>query len=131
MKPIDITVTSGTQVVITIPDVYLTNKRVYELDFCLTKPAVIKYSKIVGNEVVYIQDGVGGTNYPLMDNAGNVFYACKLLLGRCYRLKFGNNGLPANVQHFINLNTPCENRAYDPANATVGTITPASVEDEG
>lgn len=130
-KPIGITVIPGVQVTIIVPEQYLFNKEEYTLKFCLTKPEIVEYSTIVGNEVVYIQNGVGGELYQLLDCAANIFYGSKLIFNKCcnpvcYRLRFGNNGLPSSVEHFINLNTPKFSRAYNPSNAETGTIVPTA-----
>lgn len=118
VKPIDITVSSGSYVIITVPAMYLTKGCVNTLRFCLTKPDWVKYKTIIGNEIVYIQNGVNGENYQLEDKAGDVFYADKLLENYEYRIVFGNNGI-GGVQHFLNLNTPKCARGYDPNNAAV------------
>lgn len=126
LKPIGITVISGVQVNIVIPEIYLLKGKTIAVKFCLTKPETIEYSKIVGTEVVYIQNGVGGELYQLLDCAADIFYGTKLVLDKCdpicYILRFGNNGLPSSVKHFINLNTPCRSKAYDPANGDIGSI---------
>lgn len=134
VEPIDITVVSGTSVVITIPQVFLKDGCFLNLKFCLNKPDLIEFRDlIVGTEVVTIQNGVGGTAYVLEDNTADIFYADLLKLGWCYRLKFGNNG-PANslgtaggVAHFLNLNTPCCARKYNPANTAIPTVLTAEV----
>jgi len=126
LRPIDITVTSGTSVVITIPEVFLRNGRHYSLLFDLTGPELVKFRDLIeGNEVVTIKNGVSGNACVLMCSSGNIFYADRLHLGRCYRLRYGNNG-PANtggtsggVRHFIALNTPRCARGFDPANNVI------------
>ena len=120
MRPIDITVIPGTEVIITVPETYLHKNKCYTLELCLTKPEIQKYSTITGIEIVFIKNGVCGEQYRLIDNAGDVFYADKLLRGYEYRLRFGNNGLPEAIPHFINLNTPKCSRGYDPNNAVDG-----------
>lgn len=127
LKPIGIKVAPGVQVTITIPKVFLKKGKTFCLDFCLTKAQIVEYSHIIGTELVYIQNDCGGTNYQLLDYAADVFFGDKLLLGKCYIIRFGNNGLPSSVQHFINLNTPCCSRAYDPANSDIGSIMSAEV----
>lgn len=126
LKPIGITVLPGVQVTITIPQVFLKKGKTFCMDFCLTEAQVQEYAHIIGTEVVYIQNGIGGENYQLLDYAADIFYGGKLLLGRCYVIRFGNNGLPSSVKHFININTPCCSRAYDPANGDIGAIRTAS-----
>lgn len=128
LRPIDITVVPTVSVIIITPEIFIKNREMETLEFRLTRAERVKYSNIVGNEIVYLQNGSGGTNYQLIDNAGNVFYADKLLLGFCYRLRFGNNGLPTGVPHWINLNTPCCSRAFDPSNAVIGTPDTAGLE---
>lgn len=128
LRPIDITVVPGTQVTIVIPEVFLHKGKCFTLAFCLTKAEVVKYSTITGTEPVFIQNGVTGTIDQLLDNAGDLFYGDKLLRDFCYRIRFGNNGLPSSVPHWINLNTPRCSRAYDPNNANAG---PTTDETEG
>jgi len=62
-----------------------------------------------GTEAVSLS--IGGTLYPLIDNAGNVVVAGKLRDGKIdccgnvrsakYRLQFGSNGLPTAIPHFV------------------------------
>lgn len=125
LRPIDITVAPGTQVTIAVPEVFLHKGRCYTLNFCLTRPEIVKYSTIIGTETVFIQNGVGGDLHQMLDNAADIFYGEKLLRGFCYRLRFGNNGLPSSVTHFLNLNTPCCGRDYNPNNANDGPTGPA------
>jgi len=128
IRPIDITVVSGSSVVITIPEVFLRNGKHYSLLFELTPPELVKFHDLItGSEVVSIKNGVCGESCVLMCSTGNIFYADRLHLGRCYRLRYGNNA-PANtegtaggVKHFINLNTPHCARGYDPANNVIPT----------
>lgn len=125
LKPIDITVVSGTSVTITIPEIFLRKGKIHTLVFCLTEAEFVKFKSVIGTEVVLIQNGAGGISYVLEDNSGDIFYADKLLIGFEYRIKFGNNGPAVQtgsvglISHFINLNTPCCSRAYDPGNTTV------------
>jgi len=128
IHPIDITVTSGSSVVITIPEVFLRNGKHYSLLFELTPPELVKFHDLItGSEVVKIKNGVSGDAYVLMCSAGNIFYADRLHLGRCYRLRYGNNapentaGTSGGVKHFINLDTPRCARGYDPANNMIPT----------
>lgn len=126
VKPIDISVTVGESVVVTIPQQYLKNGCFLNLLFCLSKPDLVEFQNLItGTEVVIIKNGPTGEGYVLEDNTANIFYADLLKIGYCYRLKFGNNG-PANntgstgaVAHFINLNTPCCARRYNPANTII------------
>lgn len=128
-KPIALTVVSGTSVTITIPEVFLKDGCFLNLEFCLAKPDLVKYKDlIIGNEVVLIQNGIGGTSYVVEDKKADIFYADSLILGYCYRLVWGNNG-PATtdgatglVAHFLNLNTPCCARKFNPANVVIPTI---------
>lgn len=135
IKPIDLTIVSGTSCAITIPPLFLKDGCMTTLEFCLTKPDLVKYRDLLtGTEVVTLTNGVGGTSYVLEDNAADVFYADKLLLGYCYRLRFGNNGpaiqtgQTAGIGHFINLNTPCCSRKYNPANTVIPPIPEATEE---
>lgn len=128
LRPIDLTITSGTSVIITIPEVFLKDGKYFDLIFCLTEAERVKFRDlIVGNEVVTIQNGVGGTAYVLEDNKADIFYADLLRLGWCYRLRWGNNGAATTdgttglVGHFLNLNTPCCARKYNPANTAIPT----------
>lgn len=134
IKPIDITVTSGVSVVITIPPQYLKDGKCFNLLFCLSKPDLVKFRDLItGTEVVSIQNGVAGTTYVLEDKNADIFYADLLRIGFCYRLKWGNNGPAVQtgqvglIAHFLNLNTPCCARRFNPANTAI----PPTVETEG
>lgn len=128
LRPIDLTITSGTSVVITIPEVFLKDGKFFDLLFCLTDAERVKFRDlIVGTEAVSIRNGVAGNAYVLEDSAGDIFYADLLRLGWCYRIRWGNNG-PATtdgtaglVGHFLNLNTQCCARKYNPANTATPT----------
>lgn len=130
LRPIDLIITSGTSVVIVIPEVFLKDGKFFNLLFCLAEAEKVKFRDlIIGTEVVTIQNGVAGNQYVLEDNAADIFYADLLQLGWCYRIRFGNNG-PANTEgttglvgHFFNCNTPCCARKYNPANTTIPPIT--------
>lgn len=134
IKPIDITVTSGTSVVITIPEQFLKDGKFFNLLFCLSDADLVEFRDLItGTEVVTIQNGVGGTAYVLEDNTADIFYADLLRLGWRYRIRWGNNG-PATtdgtiglVGHFLNFNTPCCARKFNPAN----TVIPTADETEG
>lgn len=135
IRPIDLVITSGTSAVIVIPPQFLRNGKFFDLEFCLSEPDRVKFRDLIeGIEVVTIQNGVGGVSYVLENNVGNIFYADRLRLGFCYRLRWGNNGPSiqtgqvGDIAHFINLNTPCCARGYDPAN---NAIPPALDGSEG
>lgn len=126
IKPIALTIVSGTSVTIVIPPQFLKNGKFFDLEFCLSEVDRVAFRDLIeGIEVVTIQNGVGGVSYVLENSSGNVFYADRLRLGFCYRLRWGNNGPSiqtgqvAAIPHFINLNTPCCSRPYDPANNTI------------
>lgn len=126
IRPIALTIVSGTSVTIVIPPQFLKNGKCFDLEFCLSEPDRVAFRDLIeGIEVVTIQNGVGGVSYVLETNAANVFYADRLHLGFCYRIRWGNNGPAiqtgqvAAIAHFINLNTPCCARGYDPANNTI------------
>ncbi|MCL1859091.1 MAG: Ig domain-containing protein [Oscillospiraceae bacterium] len=125
IRPIDLIITSGTSVTIVIPPQFLVNGKHFNLDFRLSEPDRVKFRDLIeGTEQVFIQNGVGGTSYILEDNNADVFYSDLLRLGFCYILRWGNNGAAATgggggVQHFLNLNTPCCARRYNPANNTI------------
>lgn len=134
LEPIDITVTSGTSVVITIPPVFLKDGCHLNLLFCLTKPDLVKFRDlIVGTEVVTIQNGVAGDSFVLEDKKADIFYADSLVIGYCYRLVWGNNGPSiqtgqvGGIGHFLNLNTPCCARKFNPANTVIPPITTPEV----
>lgn len=129
LKPIDIAVVSGVSVTITVPEVFLRDGKCFDLLFCLHEPDRVKFCDLIeGNEVVTIQNGVGGISYVLEDKNGDTFYADLLRLGFCYVLRFGNNGPSiqtgqvSGIAHFINLNTPCCARRFNPANTTIPPI---------
>lgn len=135
LKPIDITVVSGVSIIITIPEVFLKDGKCFNLLFCLTDAELVKFKDLItGIEVVSIQNGVGGITYVLEDNVADIFYADLLKIGWCYRIRFGNNGPAVQtgtvglIGHFLNLNTPCCARKYNPANTV---IPPIEVETEG
>lgn len=135
LRPIDLTITSGTSVIITVPEIFLKDGKFFDMPFCLTEADEVKFRDlIIGTEVVSIKNGVTGTAYVLEDSTGDIFYADLLRLGWCYRIRWGNNG-PADtagttglVGHFLNLNTPCCARKYNPANTV---IPPVGAETEG
>lgn len=126
IRPIDLTIISGTSVTITIPPQFLKNGKFFDLEFCLSEPDRVAFRDLIeGIEVVTIQNGVSGVSYVLENSTGNTFYSDRLHIGFCYRLKWGNNGpsiqtgQESGIAHFINLNTPCCARPYDPANNTI------------
>lgn len=129
VKPIALTVVSGVSVVITIPQIFLKDGKCFNLLFCLNEADKVKFKDLItGIEVVTIQNGVDGTANVLEDNVADIFYSDLLKLGWCYRLRYGNNG-PANsvgtaggVAHYLNLNTPCCARRYNPANTVIPPI---------
>lgn len=129
LKPIDITVVPGTSVVITVPEQFLKDGKCFDLLFCLSEADRVKFRDLItGTEVVTIQNGVGGISYVLEDKNADTFYADLLQLGFCYVLRFGNNGPSiqtgqvSGIAHFINLNTPCCARRYNPANTVIPPI---------
>lgn len=118
LKPIDLTVVPDTSVTIVIPQIGLENGKVFRLDFKLTPLVEEKLDTATGTEAVSIQNGVGGTVYPLDTRLGNVFYADRLIPCEKYRIGYGNNGAPGGVQHFQDLETKEKASAYNPGNAT-------------
>lgn len=129
IRPIEFDVVSGTSATITIPPQFLKNGKFFDLEFCLSKPDWVKFRDLIeGIEVVFIKNGCTGISYVLENSTGNIFYSDRLHLGFCYRIRWGNNG-PAStagttggVQHFINLNTPCCARGFDPENKVIPPI---------
>lgn len=119
VKPTNLAVNSNS-VIITIPNVTLKNGMHINLCFDIHDHEILEtYRQITGIETVTIK--VGNTEHILEDNKANVFYADLLHLGYMYRLRYGNNGCVDNkgkgdLSHFLNLNTPCCAKAYDPAN---------------
>jgi len=124
LRVLDIIVTAGTSVTIIIPDITLFDKRMFTLDFCLTRPQIEKLRLAQGTEPVFIRDGVSGSDFILEDCAGDIFYSNSLIPNYKYRIRFGNNG-PIDetgtgaLNHYININTPCCKRQIDPANGAV------------
>jgi hypothetical protein len=118
--PIDLAIVPGTSVTITIPKQDFHNGKVIHIGFELTSALIEVFRTAEGTETVSIQNGVGGTIYPLITKLGNIFYADRLKLGYVYALAFGNNGMPAAIPHFLNLNTPKKAWPINPANATPG-----------
>lgn len=130
LKPIDLIIISGTSVTIVVAEVFLKDGKFFNMPFCLSDANKVKFRDlIVGTEVVTVRNGVGGTEYVLEDSTADIFYADLLLLGWCYRVRWGNNGAANTtgttglVGHFLNLNTPCCARKYNPANTTL-PVTP-------
>lgn len=124
LRVLDIIVTAGTSVTIIIPDITLYDKRMFTLDFCLTRPQVEKLRLSQGTEPVFIRDGISGSDFPLEDCAGDQFFSNSLLPGYKYRIRFGNNGPvdavgTGGLSHYLNINTPCCKRQIDPANGVV------------
>ena len=122
VKPIKLVVNPSKDVIITVPKMCLKNGCHLNLCFILHCENLEEYRKITGIEVVKIQNGENGKIYILEDNKANIFYADLLLLNYKYRLRFGNNGAvdingKGGLGHFLNLNTPCCARPYDPANS--------------
>jgi len=110
-------------VIIIIPYLNLKNGTHINLCFDLKCENLEEFNEITGIETVTIKVGECGKEYILEDNKANVFYADLLHLNYMYRLRFGNNGAKdpkgnGGLGHFLNLNTPCCARAYDPANKT-------------
>ena len=123
--PIDVVVVPSTSFTVVIPEIDLENGDVHTLVYQLTRPEEIKADSATGTEQVFIQNGAGGTSYPLGTLLGNIFYADRLILckkdPKKYRIAFANNGFPAAVQHFECLNTPKIANPYNPGNVTVPT----------
>jgi hypothetical protein len=106
----------------------------FNLEFCLTKPDIVKFRDLIeGNEYVNIQNGVGGTIYVLENCLADIFYADRLHLGFCYRLRWSNNGPAVQtgatglIAHFLNLNTPKCARGFNPANTTIPPVPPVTI----
>jgi hypothetical protein len=103
LKVLNIAVVAGTSATITIAPLTAEDYRFYKMVIGQTIPAN------VGTEPVVLTDGT--TEYPLIDNAGNVVVLGKLRGLRTehdarevrvakYRLQYGSNGLPAAIPHF-------------------------------
>lgn len=127
LEPIDIIVTAGVSVVIIIPEITLFDKRCFSLEFCLTRPEIEKLRLAQGIEVVLIRNGVNGTDFVVEDCAADVMLSNELIVGYCYRIRFGNNGAisttAGGLSHYIVLNTPKCKRQIDLANGAVATTT--------
>lgn len=129
LRPIDITVTSGTSVAITVPEQFLKDGRFFRLIFCLSQPDLVKFRDLItGTEVVTIVNGVGGNAYVMLDRFADILYADLLHLGREYCIVWGNNG-PADSQgttglvaHFLCVNSPCCARRFNPANTVIPPV---------
>jgi hypothetical protein len=131
IRPISLTITTGTSLVIVIPPQFLKPGKFFDLEFVLSQPDFVNFRDLVqGTEIVSIANGVGGTEYVLETCTGDIFYADRLRLCFCYRLRWSNNGPVSNtaglLAHFINLNTPCCARAFNPANTAIPPATPAT-----
>lgn len=128
LRVLDIVIIPGTSVTIIIPEITLFDKRMFTLEFCLTRAQIEKLRTATGTEPVLIQNGVGGDIAPLEDCAGDVFYANELIPGYCYRIRYGNNGPvdligTGGLAHYININSPKCKRQIDPGNAPATTTT--------
>ena len=128
IRPIALTITSGTSVAITIPGQYLRDGKRFILEFVLSEPDRVSFRDLIeGNEIVTIVNGIGGTAYVLEDYKADVFYSDRLILGYCYKLIWGNNGAVSTTAgalgHFINVNTPHCCRPYNPANDAIPPVT--------
>ena len=98
-----ITVVVGTSMTI------ITNVAPVEDYACYALLIGTAFPTFAGTEAVSLS--IGGTLYPLIDNAGNVVVAGKLRDGKLdccfnvksakYRLQFGSNGLPTAIPHFV------------------------------
>jgi hypothetical protein len=129
IRPIALTIISGTSVTITIPPQFLKPGKHLDLDFCLSEPDIVQFRDLIeGNEAVTIMNGVGGIVYILENSLADIFYADRLHIGYCYRLRWSNNG-PANqtgttglIGHFLNLNTPKCARGFNPANTMIPPV---------
>jgi hypothetical protein len=129
IRPIALTVVSGVSVVITMPPQFLKSGKHFDLEFILSEPDRIKYRDLIeGTEVVTIMNGIGGAAYVLENNLADIFYSDLLRLGYIYRLRWSNNGAANTagttglVGHFLNLNTPCCARRFNPANTVVPSV---------
>ena len=76
---------------------------VVELNPCCFKEEMCK---IVGTEDVEIE--INGCKYPLLTNAGNVFHGGRIVKKHKYeyRLVFGDDGYPKNIEHWECVNSP-------------------------
>lgn len=123
----NITVTPGVSVLISVQDgITFRNGKHYDLKFCYPSTLQTVVDTITGVETVLIRSGVG-TQIQVADNIGNAFYSGKLYHGRCYRLVYGNNGIPAGVVHFECLNTPCCSK-YDPSGMPIPMVAEATAK---
>ena len=127
IRPIAIKVISGSSVVITIPEVFLRNKKHFSVLFELQEPDKVKFlDEIEGNEKVLFQNGIGGNSY-IAEAPSSIMYADRLRLGHCYRMCWENNGAASTsgnaggVQHFSVKNAPCCARPFNPANRVIPT----------
>lgn len=112
------TVTAG-QLTLTVPNREFVNYLRYKLIGVEFLPA------IVGTEQVYIVSNA--ISYPLIDKAGNIVRAGRLLNSDKYCLQFGSDGL-GSVPHFVVLTCIPTKIAYSP-NATLEPQ-PAEVAEE-
>lgn len=110
------TVTAG-QLTLTVPNHEFVNYVRYKLIGVDFLPA------IVGTEQVYVVSN--GIFYPLIDKAGNIVRAGRLLCSDKYCLQFGSDGL-GGVPHFVVLTCIPTKIAYSP-NAT---LEPQPAEEE-
>lgn len=97
------------QLTLTVPDKEFVNYVRYKLIGVQYLPA------IVGTEQVYVVSN--SISYPLIDKAGNIVRAGRLLCSDNYCLQFGSDGL-GGVPHFVVLTCIPTKIAYTP-NATL------------
>ena len=104
IRVLNIDVVVGTSATITITPFTAEDYRYYKMVIGQTIPA------FEGTEPVVLTDGT--TEYPLIDNAGNIVTIGKLRGLRTnpctdfvrvakYRLQYGSNGLPTAIPHFV------------------------------
>ena len=93
------------QLTLTVPDHQFVNYVRYKLVGVNFLPAM------VGTEQVYVVSN--GISYPLIDKAGNIVRAGRLLNSNRYCLQFGSDGL-GGVPHFVVLTCIPTRIAYSP-----------------
>lgn len=133
LKVSSINVVPGNTITIYVQDFNFLNNKNYKLDFTLTEPMLSKFGRITGVEQVRLNNLVVG-NVMCYDATGNILYSDRLRNRFCYSIRFGNNGLLPNANHFVFTHLPCCPHPYNPggfgASAPILPV-PITQTDEG
>ena len=112
---------TATELTLTVPNRQFVNYAHYKLIGVEFLPAII------GTEQVFVVSNA--ISYPLIDKAGNIVTAGRLLQSDKYCLQFGANGL-GSVPHFVVLTCIPKSIAYNPT-AVLQTQSEETEETQG